>query len=321
MAELAFTCAGCGACEVFCQLLHFPSPHVGPWEIIRLLRYQLIKRGFIPGGKVKNQHKKILKNGEYLDNREGMTLKVPSKIRDDKADIVLFAECFHTTSQKEIFESAIRLFEKVGEPISLFSDGGCCGSALYDQGFWDSLGELVRGKWEKMSKFGSKEFLFINPHCQEFVVKRYPEILPAYQKIKSRHFSEFLMDSFKAGKLRSKKLNDVKVSYHDPCYLGRGLEIYDAPRNVLNSLDGVELIEMKGNRIDSFCCGAKSTGNYFANFSKKNARKRLQAFSATGAEILITSCPYCKEAFQRALPVKDKKRVKDLVEFVDERTE
>ena len=60
MAELAFTCAGCGACEVLCQLLHFPSPHVGPWEIIRLLRYQLVKRGFIPGGKVKNLYRKIL---------------------------------------------------------------------------------------------------------------------------------------------------------------------------------------------------------------------------------------------------------------------
>ena len=274
MAELAFTCAGCGACEIFCELLHFPSPHVGPWEIIRLLRYQLVKRGFIPGEKLKNLYGRIEKNGDYLDNRDGMNLKIPDKIKDDKANIVLFAECFHTTSQKEIYEAVVRLFVKMGEPIYLFSDGRCCGSTLYDLGFWDSLGELVEAKWEKMSKFGSKEFLFINPHCQEFVMKRYPEILPTYQKIKSRHFSEFLIDSFKAGKITSKKMSNVKVSYHDPCYLGRGLGIYDAPRDVLNFLDGVELIEMKGNRVDSFCCGARSTGNYFLGLCKKECQKK-----------------------------------------------
>ena len=321
MAELAFACAGCGACEKFCELLHFPVPHVGPWEIIRLLRYQLVKRGFLPEGKLKSLSKKVEKNGDYLDNQGGVNLKIPAGIKDDKSDRVLYAECFHTESQKGIYEAAVRLLEKVGQPISVFSDGGCCGSTLYDEGLWDPLGKLVEGKWEKMRDGGSREYLFINPHCQEFVVKRYPEILPGYQKIKSRHFSEFLAESFRAGKLRSKKGRAIKVSYHDPCYLGRGLGIYDAPREVLRSMDGVELIEMKGNRVDSFCCGARSTGNYFSNFSKRNAKKRLQTFSATGAEMLITSCPYCKEIFQKALPEKERKRVKDLAEFAEERTE
>jgi heterodisulfide reductase subunit D len=153
------------------------------------------------------------------------------------------------------------------------------------------------------------------------VVKRYPEILPGAEKIKGRHLSEVMAESFKAGKLSSKKGGRVTVSYHDPCYLGRGLGIYDAPREVLRSMEGVELIEMKGNRVDSFCCGARSTGAYFSNFSKRNAKKRLQTFAATGAEVLITSCPYCKEIFQKTLPEKERKRVKDLAEFVDERTE
>ena len=98
------------------------------------------------------------------------------------------------------------------------------------------------------------------------------------------------------------------------------LGIYDAPRKVLSSLDGVELVEMKRNRENSFCCGARSVGNYFPDFPAENARKRIQEFKDTGADLLITACGYCQEIFKKELG-KDNKQVKDLIELVDERTE
>jgi len=320
MAELAFTCAGCGACDELCKIIPFPDPHAHLSEIVRLLRHQLVKQGLIPDGKIRGIYKKVQEKGDYLDGTQGVNLEIPQKIKDDSANMVLFAECFHTNTQREIYESALRLLEKIGKPISLFSDGGCCGSTLYDLGFWEQLGKLVEAKWEKMKDLEDKEFLFINPHCQEFVVRRYPEILPDYKGVKSRHFSEFLIDAFKEGNLKSRKLDKVKVTYHDPCYLGRGLGIYDAPREVLAFLDGVEVIEMKGNKANSLCCGARAKGNYFSDFSEKTAQRRLDAFWATEADLLITACPYCKEIFQKVLPTEDKGRVKDLIEFVDERT-
>jgi heterodisulfide reductase subunit D len=171
-----------------------------------------------------------------------------------------------------------------------------------------------------MKTLTDRKFVFINPHCQEFVVKGYPEILPDYSSINNQHISQLLADAFKKGKLESKKTDKAKVSYHDPCYLGRGLKIYDAPREVLSSLDGVELVEMKRNREDSFCCGARVLGNYVPNLSKDTARERIKEFKATGADLLITACAYCKDNFQKVMPAKDKNKVMDLTEFVDERT-
>ena len=94
--------------------------------------------------------------------------------------------------------------------------------------------------------------------------------------------------------------------------------IYDAPREVLSSLDGVELVEMERNREDSFCCGARAVGNYFPGFPEENAGKRIKEFKETGADLLITCCPSCQEIFQKVLG-EEKGQVKDLAEFVNER--
>jgi len=85
-------------------------------------------------------------------------------------------------------------------------------------------------------------------------------------------------------------------------------------------LNGVELKEMDGNRDSSLCCGSRALGKYHPEFSKETAKKGIEKFKETGADILITACPYCKQAFQGALPDKEKGKVMDLIEFVDERT-
>jgi heterodisulfide reductase subunit D len=284
--------------------------------MIRLLRHEVVKKGLIPEGKAKQIYDEVKKKGDFGDKT---SLKIPDKIKSAKADTFIFAECFHTGAQKRIYDSAVKLLIKIGNPVSIFSEEGCCGSTLYDYGFWDELEPLVKANWEKMKAHENKQFVFINPHCQEFVVNRYPELVPGYSGLKSRHFSQLLADAFKENKLKSKNTGTIKVSYHDPCHLGRGLGIYDAPREVLSSLDGVELVEMERNREDSFCCGAGAAGNYFPGFPEENALKRIKEFKETGADLLITCCPSCQETFQKALG-EEKGQVKDLAEFVNERT-
>lgn len=317
MAELLYSCPMCEAADDLCPIIGIPSPHASLSDIVRLLRYQLVKRGLIPE-RIRSIYEETLRERDYVGN--DVALKIPEKIRDDKAATVLFTECLHTGAQIEVYEPALTLLEKIGEPISLFSDGGCCGSTLYDLGFWDQLQPLVETKWEKMKPLEDRKFIFINPHCQEFVVKRYPEILRDCRVVQSYHYSEILEEAFKERKLKAKKRGNVRIAYHDPCRLGRGLGIYEAPRKVLSRLDGVELVEMKRNRKSSFCCGAGALGEYFPAFREETARERLEEFKATGGDLLITSCPYCRETFQSAMPDKDKERVKDLAEFVNERT-
>lgn len=317
ITDFAFSCTGCMACDSNCNIIRFHEPYVDILDIIRLLRIEAVKRGFVPEGVAKKIYDEVKKTGDY---GQASRLKLPDQISSDKADTVFFAECSHTRTQKDISEAAIRLLEKIGSPVSQFTERGCCGSTLYDFGFWEHLEPLVKAHWEKMKGIKDKTFVFINPHCQEFIVKRYPEILPDYTSINNQHISQLLADAFKKGKLKSKRTDKVKVSYHDPCYLGRGLKIYDAPREVLASLDGVELVEMVRNRENSFCCGARALGNYVPNLSEDTARERIREFETTGADLLITACAYCKENFQNVMPGKDKVKVKDLIEFVNEHT-
>jgi len=316
-AEFAFSCTGCLACDSNCHLISAYTPYAGILDIIRLLRREAVKRGFVPEGAAKKIYDKVKKTGDYGPASQ---LKLPPRISSDKADTVIFAECSHAGSQKDISAAAVSLLEKIGNPVSQFAEKGCCGSTLYDFGFWEQLEPLAKANWEKMKPLKDKRFVFISPHCQEFIVNRYPEILPDYSAVNNQHFSQLLADAFKDGRLKSKNTGKVKVSYHDPCYLGRGLKIYDAPRDVLASLDGVELVEMVRNRENSFCCGARALGNYLPNLSEDTARERIKEFEDTGADLLITACPYCKEIFQKVLPDGDQDRVKDLAELVDERT-
>ena len=317
VADFAYSCASCLACDTKCTVIRSHKSHLHILDIIRLLRSEAVKRGFVPEGVAKKIYDEVKKTGDY---GQASSLKLPDQISSDKADTVIFAECSHTRAQKDISEATIRLLEKIGSPVSQFAERGCCGSTLYDFGFWEHLEPLVKAHWEKMKGLKDKTFVFINPHCQEFIVKRYPEILPDYTSINNQHISQLLADAFKKGKLKSTKTDKVKVSYHDPCYLGRGLKIYDAPREVLASLDGVELVEMVRNRENSFCCGARALGNYVPNLSEDTARERIKEFEGTGADLLITSCAYCKDQFSKILPAKDKEKIKDLTEFVDERT-
>lgn len=319
LADLAFTCTACSACDGKCVIVRSINPDMALSDIIRLLRYELVKRDFIPEGKIKEMYEDVKKNGDLLGKEQGKTLKIPDKIRNDKADTLLIAEGVHSDAQAKTYDAALRLLAEMNKPVAIFSDPGCCGSTLYDFGFWDQLPGLVEAKWKKIKGFGNKKLLFLDPHCQEFMTNKYSKIVDKFDGFKGQHFSELLLDSFNKGKLKSKKMKKVKVSYHDPCFLGRGLGTYDPPRQVLGHLNGVELVEMKRNREHSFCCGARGLGNYFEDFAKGTAQERINEFLETKADMLITACPYCKEIFQEVLG-KENERVKDLTEFVDERT-
>jgi heterodisulfide reductase subunit D len=188
-------------------------------------------------------------------------------------------------------------------------------------GFWEDIEKNLTAKIN-MQQLKAKEVVFLNPHLQEFFTFSLPKIISAHDEIKTLHISQVLLDAFNKGKLRSKKkLKGVKLSYHDPCYLGRGLRIYDPPREVLSRIHGVTLVEMERNKRNAFCCGARAGDDYFKDFSMKTALERLNEFKKTGANLLITACPYCKESFQRFMPDKEQSMVLDLSVFLVERTE
>jgi Fe-S oxidoreductase len=139
-------------------------------------------------------------------------------------------------------------------------------------------------------KLSVKKIITLSPHSYNAFKNYYPDKYGVF------HYTQILGDLISKGRLNLTAELNAKVTYHDPCFLGRHNSEYDAPRRVLNIIPGVEFIEMDKNRENSFCCGGGS-GNFYTDFfgggENSPARIRVREAFETGASILAIACPVC----------------------------
>ncbi len=200
------------------------------------------------------------------------------------------------------------------------ADAKCCGESLKKVGDYDLYEKLKENNKQMFKAAGVKKVIVISPHCFETFKKEYGA---GFEVI---HFSELLADLIKTGKLSPQKdFGGAKVTYHDPCYLGRHNSIYDAPREVIKAIPGLELVEMDRIREQSMCCGGGGGGLWVERAKGERLSDfRLEEALGTGASILATSCPYCiamLEDSTRTANADDKIKVKDLSELILESIE
>jgi Fe-S oxidoreductase len=317
--DVAYACLNCRACDDICEIIPIPEPHVVPTEVIRLLRHELVKRDLIPNGLIRDLYREII--GEGSSSRRRIEIEIPESMRNKNARNVLFMDGSYPDGQIQIYTSALEVLEKIGLDVYVHREEGTCGADLYDLGFMDELKVLLGRKSKSMGQLIGKNLIFIDPHTQEFVLRDWQQYVKTGRRLAGRHLSEVILEVLKRAKVRTKSKEKVTVSYHDPCILGRGLGIYEPPRELITYFEGVTLLELKRNRRNSYCCGAGdgTRGKAFPKYSEWVARERFKEFKESGADVLITSCPYCKDMFQKILGPKEKAKVKDLIEFVDER--
>jgi len=168
------------------------------------------------------------------------------------------------------------------------------------------MGEFTKYAEHFMETFNSLGVSRVVTSCSDgfsTFKKLYPKVdIP--MKFEVLHMVEYLDRSIKDKKLKFTKKMPMKVTYHDPCHLGRHLGddgIYEPPRDVLKNVPGIELVEMERNRENAWCCGA-GAGVSQANpdLSLWTANERLKEAKATGATALVTSCPWCERNFKDA---------------------
>lgn len=183
-----------------------------------------------------------------------------------------------------------KLLKKSGANFGVLgTDMVCCAESLGKV----EGGELTETMMEKNKSIfadkGVKKVLVSSPHCLDTFKKEYDANLEPV------HMVEYLAAKITDGTLNpTKDFGGLKVTYHDPCYLGRHNEVYDAPRKILNSLPGVEFVEMPRNHADSYCCGGGGGGMWMER--EKGERPsdfRVEEALATGATVIATACPYC----------------------------
>ena len=305
--EAMYLCSTCHQCKDICPI------DVDFVEIIEDLRAELVKRGVGPYGKLlafaQNVHKCYNPYGEAAATRKDWVDE--GVIEVERGPYGYFAGCTASFRVKSAALNTARILTKIlGGIVLLGSDESCCGSPLIRTGQTDFLLEIDS---EESVQFRVKDIIDKNIH--EIVIRDVKEVIfscsgcyktssddwPKYFfkeiPFKRTHLSQFLARCVDEGKVKFKELNK-KITYHDPCHLGRHRGVYEEPRKVLKAIPGVELIEMRKNRNRSRCCGAGGgVKSGFPQDALKIAMKRVQDAVDTGADILATSCVFCKYNF------------------------
>jgi Fe-S oxidoreductase len=193
----------------------------------------------------------------------------------------------------------------------------CDGNEVYMLGEIGLFQELAERNVQKYRGLGVKKVVTLSPHAYNSMRNKYPR----FENFEVFHYTQLLSEIIQKGKIELSKLK-AKVTYHDPCFLGRYNDVYDAPREILKSIPGIELIEMDRTKENSFCCGGGS-GNFVMDLlggsEESPSRVRVREAHETGAEILVTTCPNCMTMLDDAVKdegLEDELTVKDIAELV-----
>jgi len=240
-----------------------------------------------------------------------------------KADILYFVCCLtaYDPRNQEIARSMTSIFNSLGVDFAtLGAEEWCCGDhilRLGEKGLFETLAEHNTSIFEK---FDAERIVTLSPHCYNTFKNDKPY---SDAGLNVQHYTQFVEEAIEQGKLKLSKAVKRRVTYHDPCFLGKRNEIYDAPRQILGSINGLELIEMKRTRENSFCCGggAGRVWTEDATPEKRPSVNRVREALELGAEVVATVCPFCVTTLEDAvkvLDVEDKIVVRDILELLKE---
>jgi len=190
----------------------------------------------------------------------------------------------------------------------------CCGDVVYQSGEEGYLEELITENIETFSKTKASVVVSMSPHCFNMFKTIYPKYGATFRAV---HYTELLTELYDAGKLKLKRPVEREVTYHDPCYLSRYHGIQEQPRRLLESIKGMELLEMRNVRENTLCCGGGGGRVFQETEGERLSNLRVREAAETGAQILTTSCPYCIQNLEDSVRTQGKRlQVSDVAELV-----
>jgi Fe-S oxidoreductase len=221
---------------------------------------------------------------------------------------------------KKVAVATANILNKAGVSFGILGNKeSCCGESIRKTGGEQEFRDLAKGNIKTFIDHGVKKIIVSSPHCYHTFVNEYPEFMVNFEVV---HITQLLAELIEDGRLEIDGEYAKKVTYHDPCYLGRHNGVFDEPRQVLSKVPGLELIEMAASRMDSLCCGGGG-GRIWMETPKEERFSDLRVRQAdeTGAEVLATSCPYCITNFEESrlgFEGEDAPEIKDITEIIDE---
>jgi len=195
---------------------------------------------------------------------------------------------------QEALIHAVKVLRQLDVDIAyLYEDEPCCGGPLHTYGFMDEFSEHVVKVYDQLKARGVKRIITPNPVCATNFIKHYPELIKGFD-IEVRHFVDVVSEKLKEKKVNLALDREVKVVFHDPCYLVRFLDLSDESREILRSIKGVELLEPINNKRMTKCCGGGGLEVTYPHLAKDIAKDRMEELLDTGAKKIVTACAPCR---------------------------
>ncbi|MFC1932108.1 (Fe-S)-binding protein [Chloroflexota bacterium] len=350
--DIVYKCVTCGSCDVACKVCRY---NLEPLETMRELRFRLTEEGqLLPQHMVyidslrKEDNMMIKPRAERGDWAEGLDVK---HITTEPAEVVFHAGCRFSYDEElqKVARTAVTLLRNAGVDVSIMGkDESCCGGRAYDMGYKGEFTKFAENATEAWTAAGVKTVVTSCADCYHAFNRLYPPLGAHFEVL---HTVQFLDRLIKEGKIKFTKTIPMRVTYHDPCHLGRqgepyipweGVErkiknqlvayeprkpryngawgVYDPPRDVLRSIPGLELVEMERIREYAWCCGAGGgVKEAYPDFSNWTATERIEEAKSTGAEAIVSACPWCERNFIDAINATgENMKVFDIAELVQQ---
>jgi Fe-S oxidoreductase len=322
LAKVVFSCTACANCAEQC-------PYRFGEDVLKMMiagKGEILERGL-----ARSTVKRFLENMTKYGNPYGE----PRDKRADWAggngveafdghDWLLHVGCVASYDPRagEVARALAALMKRAEVSVGMLGvDEGCDGNDVATAGEEGLFEHLARSNVERFESLGVQSILALSPHAYNAFRNDYPRFGGEYRVV---HASQLLRDLLAAGRLEPANGFEARVSYHDPCFLGRWNSEYDAPRAVLKAVPGVELVEMPRKRANGLCCGGGG-GNAFTDLlggsEDSPARQRVRMARATGADVLATACPTCLTMLEDAVKTEgfdDELAVRDVSEILAE---
>jgi Fe-S oxidoreductase len=314
-------CATCRTCVARCPM------EVDIIGVMRAVRRLVVGYG---AGRYPDSIRLALKSiagagnpaGESPDKRAEWSTKTNIPPFTSDMEVLYFSCCIpaYDAKVKRMATNLSGVLQKTGATFGTLGKAEkCCGESVRKCGNEQLFTSLAASNIEAFKQAGVKKVVVSSPHCYHTFKNEYPELGAQFEVL---HYTQYLAHLAREGKLKFTKEIKKKVAYHDPCYLGRHSGVYDDPRYLLQSIPGIELVEMANIREDSICCGGGG-GRVWAETKKgeRFSELRIDQAADVGADILATCCPYCILMLDDSLLTKGKEevmQVMDISELVHE---
>jgi len=299
--EHLYQCTTCKDCERRC-----PSGI----EVVDVV--ERARRDLVASGKMLPKHARVVASVEAHGNPYGEAKRVQAALglKTGGGELGYFVGCTAAYRNPSIAKATASILSKLGQDFSIV-DEVCCGSVLQRIGVDEGkVKEIMERNVEAISNAGKEEVVFSCAGCYRMFKEEYPRHVKVDFKVK--HISEFLAE-------RDVKLSSFqkKLTYHDPCHLGRHCGVYEAPRKLLAKVPDAEFREMPRSKDTSRCCGGGGgVRSAYPDLSEKIAARRVE--EAAFADVLVTTCPFCVNNLKiGGESCGSKVRIMDLVELLE----